>query len=511
MSNSSTFSLIVKIAAGGLALALVLLILGTTSATDPTTSILIIAGVVGLFSAILMGKNIWWLLVFAAATSFGWAKMPAVMLISAVVFPFLCALAIIGRINLKWSKLWFLDIAVLVYVLLFVNSYICHPVSIGALGLLGVEADTLGGADFVVLFFAILTYISFSSIRTNLQELDKIFGWSVWVVVAFILFKFARGLIEFSSGKAGQAQQLSLEESRESSFCLSSTLLTIFILCRYSIKNLFFSFWRIPLLIMCVFGSLMDGGRIASASYIASCSLVFFFKKKFGILVICGIAGYGTLLMLSKYDFVKESFPHGVQRSLSFIPGVDVNPRFSGQNTANWRYILWNMAFDKNKGYIRNRMWGDGFGVERKNIKAQNIILSRGGIYGQSDIEFFALNGVWHNGAITAIHRLGYIGLGATICLMICMFYVFYRASRSIINRPNGYIASYIFIPLCSVFTVWGLSHFTLTKILSAIAYAGLAKLIYTTALREKAIEPLWTRRHYVPLMLRERMSLQRD
>lgn len=511
MNNSSTFSLIVKIAAGGLSLAFVLLILGTTSAMDLTASILIIGGIVGLFSAILMGKNIWWLLIFATASTFRWVGMPAVMLLSAVVFPFLCALAIIGRINLKWGKLWFLDIAVLIFVLLFVNSYINHPVGLAWTAALGLDFDEVGGRDFILLFFAVLAYIIFSSIRTSLQELNKLFGWCIWVAVAFILIKFLRGLISFTSGSVEQSQQLSFEESRDSSFSLASYLLTIFVLCRYSVKEILFSYWRIPILIICAGGVFMSGGRIVSANYIAACSLVLFFKKKIGVLFICGVTGYGALLIMSEAGFIKEKLPHGIQRSLSFLPGVDVNTKYSGKGTVDWRFILWEMAFDKNKGYIKNRMWGDGFGVKRKHIREQSIILNRGGIYGQSDMEFFALNGVWHNGAITTIHRLGYIGLCLTVYLMICMFYVFYRAVRSVINSPSGYIAPYIFIPQCSIFIVWSMAHFTLAQIISAIAYAGLAKLIYTTALREKAIAPLWTRRHYVPLMLRERTVLQNN
>lgn len=509
MSNSSTFSLIVKIAAGGLLLAILLLILGTTAAVDVTTSILIIGGIVGLFAAVLMGKNIWWLLVFFAVST---VRLPGnlstispLSLGSVTVIPFLLALSVAGRINLKWNKLWFLDISLLVFVSLYINSYLRHPVSIS---ILGFETEEVGGSGYVLMILATLTYIACSLIRTDIRELCRVLGYSVWVAIAFIFFNFAEGAYIFSHNEALQGGE-AIDEGRVTVFGWSACSLIVMILCRYSLKNIFLSVWRLPVLIVCMVFALMVGGRIQACVYILSGLLVFFFKKKIGVLIVSCVVGYASLLLMSETGIIKEMVPGSIQRSISFVPGVEVRSsvRKSADGTVKeWRYVVWSMAFEENKSfsYIRNRMWGDGFGVKRQYLRQQNTILQRGGIYGTTDMEFFALEGVWHNGAITTIHRLGYVGLCVTVWLMISMFYVFYRATRSMINRKNGYMVPYMFIPHCAIFIVWGISHYSQVQICSAVAYAGLAKLIYTTALREKTIEPLWTRHRYVPLMLRE-------
>lgn len=504
MSNSSTFSLIVKIAAGGLLLAVLLLILGTTAAVDVTTSILIIGGIVGLFAAVLMGKNIWWLLVFAAPLASD--RLPGVPIspiyvAAAIVMPFMGMLAVIGRINLKWSKLCFLDVPVLVFVSVLVASYIRHPVS---LGVLGGDSSVVGGSIFPLLFFAALAYISFSFVRTSMEELCKVLGWCVWVVVAYIGFRL---ILDLSSGGAAVDSVFS-DDVRYRSVVGAWKGVLLLMLCRYSLSQLIFSCWRLPVTLICLGAVLLSGERSSLLMCLLSYILILAFRKKILVLLVCGVFSYGSLFVISETGLIKEKFPGSVQRSLAILPGIKIDEAAekSAQGSTDWRSIVWSMAFENNKSfsYIQNRMWGDGFGVRKKHLREQRIIMQRGGTYGISDREFFALNGVWHCAAIDAIHRIGYVGLGFTVWLMVCVFYVCYRVCRSVVNRSSGYVVFYIFVPIASMLILWGIMPVNLQIIVRDVALAGLAKLIYTTALREKAIEPLWSRHRYVPLMLRE-------
>jgi len=112
------------------------------------------------------------------------------------------------------------------------------------------------------------------------------------------------------------------------------------------------------------------------------------------------IAGQGLL-----YDL-----PLNVQRTLSFLPGHwDPDIITATQHSNEWRYAMWEDALYTNR-YIDDKIFGDGFGVDRKVYEAvqRGIALQ---ISQNIEAEALAIMGQFHNGALQAVRVVGFVGL----------------------------------------------------------------------------------------------------
>lgn len=479
------------------------LILGTNSASDRTTSYVIIGLICGLGCILALGKRVWWLMILFPAMPFsipGLGFLPKVYVPVFIVLSSMLGMVALGRMRLKWWSLWSLDLPLLALIACITQAYIRNP---SGLAILGWTGEYVGGKEYVLFFLASLCYLTYSIIPTNSAELRKLMHIYLVIVIVCALIGFSTNTLSAGAEEAFNTEDIT--ESRYSRFAGIGKIVVVLMLCRYSLINIFCSAWKLVLFILGVVGVLLSGFREELVFLVFVCCFVHFVRRQFWSLAAGATLSVLVLLGLSESNILKEKVPFGVQRSLAIVPFLKVSraAKESAEQSADWRTTMWYWAMDERLGYIKDRIWGDGFRIKVSDIKRESIMMMRG-LSRYGDLELFARTGVWHNGPIECINRLGIIGLVVSTWLMMCMLFVIYRACRSYVQFKESFIVMYSVVGVVGNIALWYLSAGTMIKLSSMISLIGMAKLMYCVALKEGLIAPLWSRSHYVPLMLQE-------
>jgi hypothetical protein len=108
--------------------------------------------------------------------------------------------------------------------------------------------------------------------------------------------------------------------------------------------------------------------------------------------------------------------PLPVQRTLSFLPGRwDTRAKKDAEASTEWRLEMWKEVA-KGGPYIRDKVWGDGFGFSRTELAA---LAQAEYLTAQAQQEYFMIIGAFHNGPLSAIRFVGVVGLTLYYALLI--------------------------------------------------------------------------------------------
>ncbi len=510
MKDSFTFSQVAKIATGVLLVAIVLLIVGTTASTDSLTSFIIAAGIIGLVATILLGRKIWWLLILS---SLFYTRNSFLMTIqsggaSLIVLPFMGALAVLGRIKLKWNKYWPLDLLILALFAIYIQSLVRHPV-----GFLFFEGNYVGGKGYILFLVAVLSYVANSLILTDRKELCHLARWCFVAILIFSIVIPAFYSVLVSPDDISYSLEGGDEKKRYSGLQRSAQWAITLMLCRYSWTELLTSFWRLPLVLGSLVMILVSGFRVTFVENVLLVVLIQWFRKKIWSTLILFAGCFAVLVVFSESGVLKEKAFPGVQRSLAVFPFIKIEDhvRADAKDSKEWRIRMWKLATQRH--IIRDEIWGDGLAYERSKFQKRQTEEWRAQYHrGQKTLESrnyqllrYLESGGWHNSYLECIQRIGYVGCAVCVSLVACMVFILYRACKSMLTQRESFIFMSIFLyTLAIVLGDWLFSVGTLFNISMAIPQVGFAKLVYVTALREGLIEPLWSRQQYVPLLMRE-------
>lgn len=479
------------------------LILGTNSAADRTTSYVIIGVVCGLGCVLMLGKRVWWLMILFPALPFsipGLGFLPKVYVAVLLVLSTMLCMVALGRMRLKWCRLWSMDLALLALMACIVQAFVRNP---SGLAILGWEGEYVGGKEYVHFVLALLCYLTYSLIPTDSHELRKLMRIYLIITLAGTLYGFLTNTL--STG----AEEIDSEEvmnGRFGRFTSIGSIVATLMLCRYPLVKIITSLWRLPLFLAAVMGVLLSGFRERLVFLVVIACFVHIVRRQYWSLGAGAAISFLVLLGLSESHILEEDVPFGVQRSLAIVPLLEVSKeaRESARSSAEWRKQMWRWALDKRESYISDRVWGDGFRVKVIDIKRESILMMRG-VTTYGDLELFARTGTWHSGPIECINRIGIVGLCVATWVMMCMLFVIYRACCSYVKYKESSIVMYALVAVVGNIFLWYLSAGTMLRLISMIPTVGMAKLMYGVALKEGLIAPLWYRSHYTPLMLRER------
>lgn len=485
----------------GIILVVLCFIIGAYAAESAVSSAAIIAAIVGVLVLILAGKRCWWL-IFLLGPVVGLLPLPGPL--SSIPGPMYMAFAVLaywlllwamGHVKIKWRSFLLLDLLVLALAVYLVAVYIRHPVSIAFLGL---DTDTMGGADYVYYACAFVYYLTLSCIPMEKEELTKVLRWSVGIVLVSCFIGLgiylARSGMRFSD----------LVEERIGADRFGVYAMTA--LCaKYSLLRIALNPLLIGAAMMFTGCVLMCGSREALGVLFITVFSVVIIKKEILSSVIIGACALFGMYAMSAAGVI-ENAPYSVQRMVSVLPGIEISraAKTDTEGTWEWRLQLWGVALDKRTGYINDYVFGDGYGQSKSATQRRAIALLRGDyVYGQ-DLDEFAVNGVWHNGVITIIHRLGYVGLLLVSLMLIVGSVYMFRVCFALRGSP-------LFFPI--VFYVAGYAALIPELCLGAhgakqfiLQFSSLAliKWAYCVLREEGKLIPIWQRKRYVPQMIRE-------
>jgi hypothetical protein len=144
--------------------------------------------------------------------------------------------------------------------------------------------------------------------------------------------------------------------------------------------------------------------------------------------------------------------PKTMQRALSWLPGDWDEATVAGaQDSSRWRFEMWEWAWNDER-IIRNRIWGQGFGlsIDDMNLIAASLMAGEGGgsRLGGSDRENFMITGAFHNGPLSTIKYIGVVGLCLYYPLMCYMALLAWRLCMRARGTKGLPLALFVGIPI---------------------------------------------------------------
>lgn len=498
---------VIRNAVVAIVMVLVCILIGSYAAEDKKIPVFIIAGVVGFIFMLLLGKRSWALLyLLPPLVSFLplgiLAKLPAGFLVAGFVLAYWSLMWVMGYVRFKWRALPALDYITLAVFLYYVLSFYWHPVSINVLG---IEADYVGGKEYVWCLLMAVYYVTLSCIPCSYDELYNILRKAMYIVVGATVFSAVSGMFGLvsASGLAGAGAEMG--NTRFSLFSELGVALFLIFYSKKTFHEILFSPKHTVILMLCCASVVISGWRERLVMFGAIGMALCYIKRELLYILVFGTAAYGSLLYLSHEKIVEDYFPFGMQRTLSIFPGVKIREdvKHDTEHSSEWRKVMWRWALDPRTGYIQDYVWGDGFGQAVSDLNRYNVSLMRGSArFGNQ--EDFASTGTWHNGPIMAVHRTGMVGLGLITLVFGYGAFLIVRVCRAYRRTPMFTLAVLF---LCKFFG--DIAHFyisagTITRFFDDFVYLGMAKVLYCVGREEGIIVPVFSKNRYNPMLIAE-------
>lgn len=459
-------------------------VVGSMAAEGARDSLMVLGGIVGAFVLLYMGKNCWWLIfvlppVLSLIPLGMFSSFPVAYLICIVVLVYWIVLRIMGYVKLAWNGVVWMDLATLVLLLYFAYTYYEHPVELMIFS--DDETEYVGGREYMFAIAAAACYLVMSIIPCSLNQLNKVLKWAFiiqFVVCAFVVVRFRvvshMGMYIYTA-----------------------------LACKYSLVGLVIAPWKLILLILALSVTLYGQREVlvrAAFIYIGI-SMV---KRQMVLLIMCAAATIGVLTYLGSQD-VLLMLPARIQRTLYVLPWlkIDEDIKVEAQHSSDWRKVMWRWALDPRTKYIRDYVWGDGFGVSMKMLRLTTISLNRGVVRG-GDQQRFAETGMWHSGVFTAIHRVGIVGLSLMVIWHMASIFLIVRICTVLDRRKQGFYLMYQTMPFIGMAFVYYISAGTIEVFFSQFHMLAMAKIAYSEAIKSGIMLPLFSRQQYIPLAIRD-------
>lgn len=468
--------------------------------------------VLGVLLLLCLGKHCW-VCAFVAPPLISAldisTKLPIMYVTAAALLVFWLIMYSLGHVKITWHKLPILDVVVFVFTCYFMLTWVRHPVSLEVLRNPITDSDKvmLGGAEYVWAVMALLFYIFVSIVPMNLRSIGRLFKILFYVSLILVVIKTGIGLAR-GGGTAVEAEiEPDLGErmtnTRFGSFLGLGMMLCNYMACLYSVFAIVCSPWKLCVYVIGVVGIMLSGFR----SRLLEVGLVMIFmqivrRRVLSLFVLGGVA-YGGVCLMSSVGVVNE-LPSGIKRVLSSVPGVEVQGRevFDAKGSLDWRYEMWDWALDPSTGYIKDYVWGDGYGWDLYRYKLRMVAQSRG-TYVSSNRDF-AAEGQWHSGWITAIHRTGIVGLVMLIILHAVFIVCSMRLGFYLMRVRDCAYMYYFFVPAVASSIMFYISAGVFVWVFQTYSSIAMVKVLSSMAIKEGLMPPMFQRKVYVPMMQRE-------
>ncbi len=489
----------------GLLLVVLSFYLGSAAVEGAKTPILLLSCIGLLLAMNWLGRRSWVIIFLAPLVAQylplgSLSKISPGFLAATAVFAYYVILSMMGYVRLKWKSLWFCDLLILIVFLAFLAQFIRFPVGVGGLGTIN---DQLGGNSYIACLFATIFYIAVSYMPIRTDQFMKLMKYLMFLSLGFTVFNLG------SSVSSSDVQSISegVTGSRFSMFCGIGFSTYSLLLCYNTPFNIIFSLWKAPLVLLAVAMVLFSGFRenlaFLAFNFITACII---HGQKLLLVILMSIS-FAGLYTLSETKLLQE-FPYGIQRVVSSFPGIEVADGIleTSDHSLQWRYEMWDAALDPRRGYIKDYVWGDGYGLDVKLWQVNNMLKARGVIKAGNNAVFMDY-GVWHSGYIHLIHRMGYVGLGL-IAFVMCFFALLALRVLSLYrSNPDFPVIMYTLVGVPGSVIVFFVSAGETEGFFSMYLKFALIKILYKayydggTGLSDSTDAELGP---YVPMMLRE-------
>lgn len=487
--------------------------IGISAADDVRSSAMIIAAACGIVGMLCIGKNAWLLIFYAiimlaynGIPLFGMYGQTASQLLMIGVFLYFLTLKFTTNLKFEWRTIISVDLGVYVLFALLLYAFYRHPSMPGKLaGFFDIKVELIGGKEYAYGLVALLAYLAMSAIPVSLAQLEKHVKPMILLTLCFIVFNLIIGIIAPGSVSVVEDGENAFMNERVEMFVSLSVFVISYILVTKKLTHVITKARYLITVILCLFGTLLAGSRSVLGGLGLLC-LVFMWVKRELHIFFCVLAfGFACLYGVSEMGILK-TLPFGVQRALNPIPGLKLgySAKTGADGSTDYRIKIWEYAFDTRTGFIKDYVWGDGYGV------SANLINKLSYVHGAHDFGVMehAIARNWHSGPITMIHGLGIVGLVVQIFITIFSAYYGFVVLRAYLSHK---LFPYVVLTVARLY-VCILSNFAICNGFAEIftidiVYIALVKLFYCEGVKHGLITPMMKKSAYVPLAVQERQK----
>ncbi len=488
----------------GLLLVVLAFVVGSQAASGGKQALMVVAGVVFVFSLLYLGRNCWWLvfigpaLLAAVPGALGpLSKMGSTFVVAAPVFVYWILLRVTGHVRWTWNGIAWLDaVAGLLFTYLAISFY-RHPTSIRLLG----AEESWGGEGYIVALGALLYYVFLSTVPMTLDGLGKILKISFFITLAACFLFLPLSLQGY--GEVAEEGEESI--GRFGGFLRIGSIIFTAVVVSSPPTAYLTSPLKLAGILLGALGVALSGFRSKLAFLCVDAVFMAFIWRQAAFALLGGAVAVSMVYVASEQELLFK-LPSSIQRTLYALPGVKISKdtAANAQHSLDWRYEMWDWALDPRTGYIRDYVWGDGLGFSATMLRRQMVQVNRGRADAGTN-EFYAERGIWHSGYITTIHRLGYVGLVLIFLFQLALLIATIRVCLAVRGRRYSFFFTYKLVGVVSSVIGFHISAGTIPNFLHSSAPMLLfAKLMYRMLIDEGEMEPMFTRHAYVPLAIRE-------
>lgn len=477
----------------------------------------VLIGVIGLgFVLLLLGERSMMLLLALPCIFYDFYVLPFLSsyrfypfnyVFPGVIFAYAVLMWVMRYVRFRWRGVLVLDVLVCIITLYYIGNYIAYPTAVNAMS---VNAEYVGGREYIWLALALIYYVSVSSVAFPAKSVPKlirrVFFLSVWGHVLFAVALLASGQLGtmVRNAAAGDGVRFTL-------FDYVAPLCTYYCYSSAPISRLLCSLRHWSVLSICSLMVLLGGRREIFLAMALAVAFLAFLKREFSVILVVVLFLYAGLWSLSSQHVLLNA-PHSVQRVLSVVPGMEISRSIEQgtQGSSETRKEIWRYGLDPRTGFIKNYIWGDGFRTEtaylqRSSVGAMRALSQGRSVYaGERQAYVFARGGLWHNGFIYTIHHTGVVGLVLVICFFIVGMVMIYAVSCAYAGTQYYPAIMAMSLPWAAVALSYAWGSGDLSYFFSAWTFLGIIKLLYCAARERGLLRPLFQRDQYVPMTIRD-------
>ena len=471
------------------------LFLGEAVAQENYTTVGIFFSLVTAIAVIkILGVNIWVLI--PVFISFG-AQSPLLPLplsvaniMSLFVLGVVAIQYMLGMVQLRWrmSKMEFFMLLVLLS--MFV-TYALNPVGLNVLG-----SSTVGSRPYLEVMLALAVYALLSGIQAKERAVKSLPFYVLVVngvssVLAGISYHFPSIGERLKILYGGFAPHY--DESSKYGFQMAERFTYL-----GSISQIFQRYlmvrkdaWspRITRIGVTVIGlglalvaGMLTGHRIALMTWVGFLIIYMLITRKLKMLFMCIIFGILGFIGLYVVHHAIMPLPLSIQRSMTILPGDwDRDVVHDAEGSLDWRLEMWDAVLHE-KGRVRNKIMGDGFGFSARELELMQQVSMGKGVHGLTPEElqeYFLVSGDLHSGPLTAVRFVGWVGLFFFTLLMLYLARSYWKLCRRSLGTPYFMVVAFmgipwIWFPIKYIFLYGDYAH----NIPGFIVGAGLYKLL---------------------------------
>lgn len=334
------------------------------------------------------------------------------------------------QIPIVWTVMWPL---IFLAVTLVITAKLTGGIGIRSFG----SSELYGGKRYVMIFGAMMAYFALAS-RAIPQEralrylgfyflggITTFIGTTIGYVSPKLYFLYLFFPVEHLPGDASNDAYT----YRSYGVAAASAAVVFYMMGRYGIRGVLDGRrpWRAAIFALFSFLSLLGGFRSSLIILLMTFFFQFYWERLYRTRLLA-LVSVMAVVVGSLAMAVAPELPHSVQRTMAFIPWVDIDPvvRMDAEGSTEWRINMWRDVLPQVPEHL---LLGKGYALTAQDLADAQMDASSG--FGEGQLASTVTAGDYHNGPLSVIMPMGIWGVIGFLWFVIAGIRVLYSNYRN--------------------------------------------------------------------------------